>query len=87
MFRQLAALLTGLPTPPPSTVPLSEQQADLLFNRHPAELVALLEAAWNDRSRTSAALGRPDNRSALDGLDGSIGQVIQPRTAVGWGGP
>jgi hypothetical protein len=81
MFRQLAALVDILPATSPSTVPIAEQRADLLFNQHPSALAALLEDTWDRRWRNNAALGRPDNRSVLDVLN-SIGQVMQPPVGV-----
>ena len=46
MFRTLAAAVTSGPAE--------------LVKLHPAELTALLEAAWNVRRNVATAVGRPD---------------------------
>jgi hypothetical protein len=56
MFRRLAALI-------------GNGGAAALFQLHPAELMALLELAWNIRTADPGKeLGHPDRRSDLDGL-------------------
>src|SRR5262245_25423519 len=61
MFRQIANLFPA------------NQSPDELFNRHPIELVAVLERFWElGRSTTSGTpdepLGHPDHRSDVNGI-------------------
>ncbi|WP_343702153.1 hypothetical protein [Chitinophaga sp.] len=47
-------------------------RADRLFNLHPSEVYALLEAAWSFRVRGNFPSGHPENKTGLRGLPDSI---------------
>jgi transcriptional regulator with XRE-family HTH domain len=66
MFRQLA--FTNLPPNP--TDDDRANAANAILSRHPFQLAAQLDDAWNNRSANGgvANLGSPDNRSNLDGF-------------------
>jgi transcriptional regulator with XRE-family HTH domain len=69
MFRQLA--FNNLPPNPTEADRVNA--ANALLGRHPFELAAQLEDAWNNRATTggTADLGSPDNRSNLQGFPNS----------------
>lgn len=82
MFRQLA--FTNLP--PNLQTQDRENAANALMSRHPFELAAQLEDAWNKRSLTSpradldSLLGSPHNRSNVAGFPNAA-LFPAPRTA------
>lgn len=86
MFRQLVNLILTPATPP--NVSEAQWRADFLLSRHPADLAALLEEAWNARLNAGVPLGHPFNRSALSGLadpaDGSGIVLPRPLNGVAW---